>query len=405
MKFIVILISLLVWLTPATAWANSSNLKLTTKEIQELQQAQCSLKTIEELVSEGIISTTEAKNIQTDYLAKFKNILPPNIDSSADLDEVIKNVGDSQGFWQSIQGVFSFAKIIAIFSSFLLTIALGWLASLYLIPLLKLIPLAVYEVLVYLVCVGAISTGYWIGADYIQYITLSACLGLIGALGFSYGQHKSFYRQLKEKIGIDAFSLDTLLLFLVWSAVAIVYQNVLIGFLAIIALEAFCGFSIVVMPLTYFIGFRHRDAIARTMLISLILLIAELTVKISDTNLPYFDIFAPGMRFMGTFVYFLGLLIVSSKWYYSKNSGRYLLMQGLTIVSGIIAFYIGSVWQISQLQGIGGTLFVLYILEKYFELPWSRKTFAWAALGLSLLLYGCAWLISSYPELFVIKLS
>ena len=402
MKFFATLV-LLIWLIPGVALAEDNlNFRLSTEEVQELQQVQCSLKTVERLISEGIISTTEAEIIQTKYLSELEDILPVRPHDSEELTQIIANHRLAGNVGQRRLGLNFFTKIIAVFSSFLLTIALGWLASLYLIPLLLLIPLTFYEFLVYLVCGGAISTGYWMSAEYIQYIVLSGCLGLIGALGFSYQQHKSFYQQLHQKIGIDAFSFDTMLLFLVWSAVAIIYQNVLLGFLAIIALEAFSGFSIVVLPLTYFIGFRRSDAIARTMLLSLLLLIAELTVKITGIDVPYFDIFAPGMRFMGTFVYFLGLLIVSSKWYCRRNSWPYLPMQGLAIISGITAFYIGSLWQISQLTGIGGTLFVLYIIEKYFELPWSRKTFAWAALGLSLLLYACAWLIRTYPEIFIV---
>ena len=78
-------------------------------------------------------------------------------------------------------------------------------------------------------------------------------------------------------------------------------------------------------------------------------------------------------------------------------------MQGLTITSGIVALYVSSVWQISVLKGVSGTLFTLYGIEKYFELPWTQKTWTWAILGLSIILYACAWLIRSYPELFLIS--
>ena len=78
-------------------------------------------------------------------------------------------------------------------------------------------------------------------------------------------------------------------------------------------------------------------------------------------------------------------------------------MQGLTVISGVIALYVSSVWQISVLKGISGTLFALYAIEKYCELPWTKKTWAWATLGLSIILYACAWLIRSYPELFLIS--
>jgi hypothetical protein len=77
---------------------------------------------------------------------------------------------------------------------------------------------------------------------------------------------------------------------------------------------------------------------------------------------------------VGTFVYFLGLLIWSSKWY-SREKSEYATLQPITIASGMIALYLGAVGQISQLQGIGGTFFFLYVIEKYFELPWSQKNY------------------------------
>ncbi|HHP7230409.1 MAG TPA: hypothetical protein ACFCUY_06075, partial [Xenococcaceae cyanobacterium] len=66
------------------------------------------------------------------------------------------------------------------------------------------------------------------------------------------------------------------------------------------------------------------------------------------------------------------------------------------------ALYVSSVWQIAVLKGVSGTLFSLYAIEKYFELPWTKKTWAWGMFGLSILLYVCVWLIRSYPELFLI---
>ncbi|MEM8722888.1 MAG: hypothetical protein AAGE84_26995 [Cyanobacteria bacterium P01_G01_bin.39] len=404
MKFLIVLISLIIWLTPATALAQSnSNLRLTEEQIQKLERVNCRLKTIDDLVAQDIISVTQAQKIQQDYLSKSAGIVTIQFNSPAEIMSIINKQKSEQNISHSLPiPILSFAQILAVFSSFLLAIAVCWLAKLYLIPLLLLIPPSVYELLIYLTIAGTIATGYWLKADYIQYIALSGCLALIGALGFSFQQHQGFYQQLKRNFKIDAFTFSSMILFVVWTAVAMLYHSNVLGFLAIIALEAFWGFSVAIMPLTYFIGFRRRNIIARTMLGSLLLLIIELTIKITAIELPYFEIFAPGMRFMGTFVYFLGLLIVSSKWYFDKNDWRYWLMQGLTIVSGIMAFYFGALWQISQLTGIGGTLFILYVIEKYFELPWSRKTFAWAAFGLSLLLYACAWLIRNYPQLFLI---
>jgi hypothetical protein len=116
-----------------------------------------------------------------------------------------------------------------------------------------------------------------------------------------------------------------------------------------------------------------------------------------------FAYFRYGALFMGTFVYYLGLLILASR-YYNARRGNYALMQAVTIVSGIAAFYLGATLDIGPLLGIGGTFFVLYLLEKYTELPWHNIGWAWSLLGFALLLYGAAFLAGKFPEYFLLGL-
>ena len=394
MKILVVFISLLIWLTPGTALAlPDSGLSLTPQEIKEVK---CSLETIDRLLSTEIISTEEANRIKASYASQFDL-------TDTELDRALAEEQHSQNLTKRLTGLLSFANLIAIFASFLLAFAFGKLAILYLIPLLRLIPLGVYEAILHLICLGAIASGCWLeSADISRYVVLSGCLATIGTLSFSYWQHKPFCSQFCQKIGLDAFSLGALSLFILWSGVAIIYQSISLAFLAVIALEAFWGFSVAVMPLTYIIGFRDRRVVPRTMLVSLFLLVIYITAQITNTKLSYFEIFAPGVRYVASFVYFIGLLIVSNKWYLRKTPHLYWVMQALAVISGLTALYISSLWQISELSGIGGTILVLYAIEKYIELPWSPKTIVWATLGFSLMLYGCAWLIRSHPQYFLI---
>ena len=100
--------------------------------------------------------------------------------------------------------------------------------------------------------------------------------------------------------------------------------------------------------------------------------------------------FEQGALWLGSFVGYLGLLIASSRWY--ENRMHYVLMQVITIVMGINALAIGSIFGIPQLLGIGGTLFVLYLIEKPFEIPVESFT-AYAAIGLcvAVVVGGSAW--------------
>lgn len=404
MRILVSIIAILIWLTPSTALAAKPNLDLTSEQVESLQEILCGWKTTNQLLAEDLVSNAEALKIKDSYTTKLKSIIPDFDVSNTDFTELIKYQNDTNNFKQRLKGLFSFTKIVATVSSILLAIAIGWLIRLYLLPLMRLIPLVVYESISYAIISAIIVAGYWQNYnDIYQYVLLSGCLSLIGMLSFSSWHHKYVWKKFCRKIGLDILSLCALILFLIWSAVAVAYQNVAIAFLAVAALEAFSGFAVAVMPLTYIIGFRNRAVIPRTMILSLLLLIIYVIAQITNTTLPYLDIFAPGVKYISCFVYFIGLLIVSSKWYFRKNLNLYLLMQGLTVISGVIALYVSSVWQISVLKGIGGTLLALYAIEKYCELPWTKRNLAWATFGLSIILYGCAWLIRSYPELFLIS--
>jgi hypothetical protein len=49
-----------------------------------------------------------------------------------------------------------------------------------------------------------------------------------------------------------------------------------------------------------------------------------------------------------------------------------------------------------------GTFLLIYILTKYIEIPNWRRHWAWASLGLGLLLYVFALLINEFPQFFLL---
>ena len=142
---------------------------------------------------------------------------------------------------------------------------------------------------------------------------------------------------------------------------------------------------------------------------SLLILAAYLAVRIVPNSLPEFiKLFDTGCLFMGAFVYYLGLLVMSNKWYAcpkvadgERNVSRYLLMQVVTIASGFAAFYIGSTFNIGSLLGIGGTFFTIYLLEKYYEIPWKGVGWAWSLLGVALALYFFVGFATQNPQYFI----
>jgi hypothetical protein len=150
-------------------------------------------------------------------------------------------------------------------------------------------------------------------------------------------------------------------------------------------------------------GWTEQDKIPRSTIASFILLAVYVIAKLSSTRLPdAVHLFQTGCLFMGGFVYYLGLLVMSSKWYDEKaNWTRYLWMQVLTIGSGLAALYLGATYNIGTLLGLGGTFFAIYLLEKYWEIPWEGAGWAWAALGMAVFLYVFVGFAQAHPQYFV----
>jgi len=55
----------------------------------------------------------------------------------------------------------------------------------------------------------------------------------------------------------------------------------------------------------------------------------------------------------------------------------------------------------TMMAGGGGTLFYIYVLEKYYEIPWEGRGWAWSLLGLAGLLYVFVIVATRKPEYFI----
>ena len=263
-----------------------------------------------------------------------------------------------------------------------------------LIELLVEIPVWFYELVFY-----GFSATLILYADYLRpgvghYVALTGCLLFAGALKFTFYQGFTFYRH-RIKNGTSYF----LILTLVFGAVALVYTSAMIGFIAVGALMATLGFFAETIPFGYVIGFKDDDALGRGTSAALIVLTLFVTAKILLAHSRLIEVFQPGALWLGSFVGFLGLLIVSSRWY--KRQFPYALMQVVTIAAGIAALLVGSIFQISELQRIGGTFFVLYLVEKPAEIP-MRSARGYAILGLiiSAAVYFFCMKVKADPEAF-----
>jgi len=262
-----------------------------------------------------------------------------------------------------------------------------WLA-----PLVRLffrVPKEFWEGLVYLAAIALIIAGWFVSPDVETWTSLIGCLLLGGMLILT--------AQLHDLESNHQRFFGTLVA--LWAPVALVYQNSYVGFISVMALMALLGFAGSIIPgFGYIIGFRDKDALERATSAGFLILIAFVLMRMIPNSVPYVHVFEQGALWCGSFVGYLGLLIASSRFY--PNRANYAVMQVITIMMGVAAVVVGSVFGIPQLLGIGGTFFALYMLEKPFDIPAeSVAGFAFIGLIFSLMSGGGWWWVKNHMDI------
>jgi len=281
-----------------------------------------------------------------------------------------------------IGGLFTFVNIVRVVAALLLIIAVGWLYFAYFGDL----------------PIGLLEVGLWAGTGVLLYggklwphtgmwLVMPGAFLLLVALWVT--------ANLRLQAGV---CITSGICTVVWGVAAVAYASPVLGFMTMMALETFLGFSFLVEPLCVTIGFEKEDSIPRAMLGSLAILIFYITTHVNGTPVGALAVFSTGALFMGSFVYYLGCLIISSKYYTRDN---YAITQLITLVSGVAALYFGATFHLETLLGIGGTFFFLYLIEKYYELPWKDAGWAWSLLGLAGMLYGGSIFAWNHPQYFL----
>eukprot|EP01135_Chromosphaera_perkinsii_P007582 Nk52_evm38s914 gene=Nk52_evmTU38s914 len=295
--------------------------------------------------------------------------------SLGDLMQSYANAESKGGrFSASVAGFFSFVNMIWVFSIFLISVAsLAFMSSIFvplLLPFLRrvfpyfwklfsLLPPIMYEFMVYIICVLIIVNGHQeYERDVGQYIALTGLCLFAVVFTFSCGMR---FTKLQNSASF------LFILTLIFGMVGLWFQSSLIGFFASIMLQAAIGFSIKVMPLAISIGFANNSALFRCSISGLFMLCSmTLALVMGGEENVVVKTFGSGFLYMGTLTYFMGLLISSSYYYWRFNRRSsagypYWIMQPIVIVSGLMALFTGSVFNIPHLKGSSILKLSLYI--------------------------------------------
>lgn len=352
---------------------------------------------LDECAAKGIITEAQAQQGTSLYLARAKEAAGREV-TIIDLAKfAASSAPQTEAKLTALQkfaGFVTFTNVMWCFAIILGVACFAYLARDLIVSLMTVfvllasLPLIVYEVICYLGSSGVVLYATRFGPETAPYVALTGCLLFAAALGLTFRER-----------GFPKIEAASFLLAIAWGAAAVKFESQLIGFFAVIALMSGLGFSAASTPLCYAIGFRDRDAVGRATSASLMILGAYVAAHIYGQSNPIAKIFEPGALFMGSFVGYIGVLISSSRFYCRASDSSYALRQFFAVALGVAALYFGSVWQISELQKIGGTFFALYIIEKFTDVPAeSARGYAVTGLVLSGAIYWFCLVFKQNPD-------
>ncbi|WP_153009648.1 hypothetical protein [Mastigocoleus testarum] len=307
--------------------------------------------------------------------------------------------------WNRFKALFrvqTIAKVLAVIVSIIGALfflggvlsRISWMIIAIVKELLAKIPIPVYEVI------------FCVAGAYLMLFLEGLSPNLFGALIFFlslllFHGKKTCDLSLDSEIKADFVSGMCLV---IYAGSAWWNQSIAVAVLASLAFIAFFGFKLIAGPLSLLIGFDSEDKAGQGTFAAGCLM--SFGIILTQNYLPSsIDVFQTGALFAGTFVYFLGMTILSSKWVASKN---YWLRNVITFVSGLAMIWAATSLELGMVNAIAGTFFVLFIMDKYVELCtlWVKDEISFGAslLGAGLAGFGLIRVIELHPQYFIFHL-
>lgn len=393
----------------------------------QLAQIKHSIITVQELEQQKLITPSEADTAIAFYVTQASQLAgrPMTVQKMLAVPDPAQQ---SLTPLQEFAGAITFLNVMLIIAIIAVGGALIYLFKHYmriLFRLLTYVPLLVYELAFYATSCAAALIGWWLPAPMHQSLALLACVLFAGALAFSVR-----YRHVLAHVFLIA-----LILFLVWTPMALLFASPFVGFLAVGALLAALGWNDLALwainGLGAHVHSRFSQHLEHATLAGFVVLTLFVGTRLLSNVAPILAIFTLGSVLLGSVFGLGGLLLLSGRWYPRRPHTRvgrregetddeqaarqeqihqqerniyrkqYWGFQIVSIVAGIGALFFGSLLQISELQKIGGTFFIVYLLVKLAEIPTrSRLMFAWLVVGTGALTVGFCWFALAHPELF-----
>ncbi|CAE7860292.1 unnamed protein product [Symbiodinium microadriaticum] len=383
-------------------------------KLNELVLIRENIEMTDKLTLRGALEADAASKITESELGRASKLLGKDV-TYEELKGLTGGAEPPPSAWEKFTGFFTFVNIIMTLAALMLTVAVVWLFGIHFLALILAVPAKIWEVISYGLCGGLILMGSRAEPNLQMLWVLPGCFGLVGALALNrhnwwgYKRSDDHYHGYWESYKAEKYftHFASAVLMVAWGATAIYFQSQLLGFMAVASAMTLIGFVCGMVPGIVWIGFEEDSVIPRATFAAFCMGAIYTLAHATGTTSEIFNTFKVGLSWWGYFVFYLGILIMASKWYCRDsyrspiNFGLYASMQLLVIGAGVAALYLGSVYGIGLLLGIGGTFFGLYLMEKWFEIPWEGGGWAWALLGLSVFLYYFVVFAQKNPDYFL----
>ncbi|MBO0796226.1 MAG: hypothetical protein J2P36_35485, partial [Ktedonobacteraceae bacterium] len=205
----------------------------------QLVQIKHSIITIQDLEHRGLMTRSEADRATAFYVAQASQLVGHQMTVQQIL-AVPDPPPQSLTPLQAFAGAITFLNVMLVLAIIAVGGAFIYLFRHYMRTLFRIlahVPIVVYELAFYVASLSGALIGWWLPDPMHQSLALLACVLFAGALAFSV----SYRRELAHVFII------AMILFLVWTPMAVLFTSSIVGFFAIGALLAAIGWNDLVL--------------------------------------------------------------------------------------------------------------------------------------------------------------
>lgn len=285
--------------------------------------------------------------------------------------------------------VFLFSPFGGLFMKLIFKVIIPFIIYLY--------DLGILEFLGYFISIIFIADGMKVNKEWGFFISLTGVGFLVALYFYSVIKYELGEFEIKGNDHIILGTLITLTLF----SLSIIFTSKLFSFFATIVFYYFIGFYTGCFGLCYVIGFLNETEMYRVITISFFLMVFYIGLKGLNVNNTIIELYRSPIQIFGALTYFLGLLIIASR-YYSYKSLSYFQRQLFYIVSLLLVLFFGNFFNLPSLINTTYVFGVLYLMEKNYELFSKITGSLWIViLTTSLVLWICSLYLHRHSEIIV----